>query len=40
MFIPYLRLSCLAFVLFFFTINSYGDVYKWLDEDGQVHYSQ
>lgn len=40
MFIPYLRLSCLAFVLFFFAINSYGDVYKWIDEDGQVHYSQ
>ena len=40
MFIPYLRLSCLAFVLFFFANNSYGDVYKWIDKDGQVHYSQ
>ena len=40
MFIPYLRLSCLAFVLFFFAANSYADVYKWLDDDGQVHYSQ
>ena len=40
MFIPYLRLSCLAFVLFFFAANSYADVYKWIDEDGQVHYSQ
>lgn len=40
MFIPYLRLSCLAFVLFLFTASSYADVYKWIDEDGQVHYSQ
>lgn len=40
MFIHYLRLSCLAFVLFFFTVNSYADIYKWIDDNGQVHYSQ
>jgi len=40
MFIPYLRLSCLAFILFIFTANSSADVYKWIDKDGQVHYSQ
>jgi uncharacterized protein DUF4124 len=40
MFIPYLQLSCLAFVLFFPAANSYADVYKWVDKDGQIHYSQ
>ena len=40
MFIPYLRRSCLTFVLLILTSVSFADVYKWVDADGQTHYGQ
>jgi len=40
MFIPYLRQSCLVFFLSVCSFVVQADVYKWVDEDGQVHYSQ
>ena len=39
MFIPYLRHACLIFVLFL-TSPSFADIYKWVDSNGQIHYSQ
>jgi uncharacterized protein DUF4124 len=40
MFIPYLRQICLFFFFSLMTLTSYADVYKWVDENGQTHYSQ
>ena len=40
MFIPYLRRSCLTFVLLAFATASFADIYKWVDADGQTHYGQ
>lgn len=41
MFIPYLRLVCLAFILSsLFTTTAFAEIYKWLDKNGQTHYSQ
>ena len=40
MFIPYLRHSCLTFVIVFLATTAYADIYKWVDKDGQTHYSQ
>jgi uncharacterized protein DUF4124 len=40
MFIPYLRQICLFFFFYSMTLTSYADVYKWVDEKGQTHYSQ
>ncbi len=40
MFIPYLRHSCLTFVLFIFATASFADIYKWVDAEGQTHYGQ
>ncbi|MBL4638062.1 MAG: energy transducer TonB [Gammaproteobacteria bacterium] len=40
MFIPYLRQICLFLLLSTMSMMSYADVYKWVDEEGQTHYSQ
>jgi len=40
MFIHYLRHYCLLLILSFFSIASFADVYKWIDDEGQTHYSQ
>ena len=40
MFIHYLRYSCLTFMIVLFTTATSADVYKWVDKDGQTHYSQ
>ncbi|NQY26533.1 MAG: DUF4124 domain-containing protein [Piscirickettsiaceae bacterium] len=40
MFIPYLRRSCLFFILLLLSASSFSDVYKWVDNDGQTHYGQ
>jgi hypothetical protein len=41
MFIPHLRLVCLTFILStLFTTATFAETYKWVDKDGQTHYSQ
>ncbi|OUR63956.1 hypothetical protein A9Q79_09415 [Methylophaga sp. 42_25_T18] len=40
MFIPYLRQFCLFFLLSIAATLVHADVYKWVDEEGQTHYSQ
>ncbi|HDY85644.1 hypothetical protein LCGC14_1169020 [marine sediment metagenome] len=41
MFIPHLRLICLTFVLSsLFATTSFAEIYKWIDKDGQINYSQ
>jgi hypothetical protein len=40
MFIPHLRLVCLAFILSLFATATFAEMYKWVDKDGQTHYSQ
>lgn len=40
MFIPYLRQICLFFFLAAVPALVSADVYKWVDEQGQTHYSQ
>ncbi|MDH5358034.1 MAG: DUF4124 domain-containing protein [Gammaproteobacteria bacterium] len=40
MFIHYLQYSCLTFVIVLFAATTSADVYKWVDKDGQTHYSQ
>ena len=40
MFIPYLRQFCLFLLLSTMSMMGYADVYKWVDEEGQIHYSQ
>lgn len=40
MFIPHLRLVCLTFMLSIFTTATFADIYKWVDDNGQTHYSQ
>lgn len=40
MFIPHLRLVCLTFMLSLFATAAFAEIYKWVDEDGQTHYSQ
>ncbi len=40
MFIPYLRQYCLFLVLLTCATNVSANVYKWVDEDGETHYSQ
>lgn len=39
MFIPYLRQICLFFFLSLTAVHTYADVYKWVDDQGQTHYS-
>jgi len=40
MFIPHLRLVCLTFILSLFATATFAEIYKWVDENGQTHYSQ
>lgn len=40
MFIPHLRLVCLTFILSLFATVTFAEIYKWVDENGQTHYSQ
>ncbi|MDC9725838.1 MAG: DUF4124 domain-containing protein [Gammaproteobacteria bacterium] len=40
MFIQYLRHTCLLFVLLAFNNASFADIYKWVDDEGNTHYSQ
>jgi type IV secretory pathway VirB10-like protein len=40
MFIPYLRQVCLFFFFSSVALSSSADVYKWVDENGQTHYSE
>ena len=40
MFIPYLRQCCLFLLLSTMSMMGYADVYKWVDDQGQIHYSQ
>lgn len=40
MFIPYLRVTCLTFVISFFATATFADIYKWIDENGETHYTQ
>ncbi|NOQ93071.1 MAG: DUF4124 domain-containing protein [Methylophaga sp.] len=40
MFIQYLRHGCLLFVLLAFNNMSFADIYKWVDDEGNTHYSQ
>ncbi len=40
MFKPYLSLFNLGLMLAIFSTNTFADVYKWVDENGQTHYSQ
>jgi hypothetical protein len=40
MFIPYLQRFYLFFFFSFCMSISYADVYKWVDENGETHYSQ
>jgi len=40
MFIQYLRHTCLFFLLLSFNSASFSDVYKWVDDEGNTHYSQ
>ena len=40
MFIPHLRLVCLTFMLSLFTTTAFAEIFKWVDENGQTHYSQ
>ncbi len=40
MFIPHLRLVCLTFMLSLFATATFAEIYKWVDENGQTHYSQ
>lgn len=40
MVIHYLRLVCLALSTLACTQLAHADIYKWVDEQGQVHYSQ
>jgi len=40
MFIQYLRHTCLLFILLAFNNTASADVYKWVDDEGNTHYSQ
>jgi len=40
MFIPYLRAFCLTFIFICFSSASFADVYKWVDNKGDTHYSE
>jgi hypothetical protein len=40
MFIHHLRKTCLFFASLLFCLTSSADIYKWVDENGQVHYTQ
>jgi len=40
MFIPYLRLVCLTLILSLFATATFAEIYKWVDKNGQTHYSQ
>lgn len=40
MFIPHLRLVCLTFMLSLFATAAFAEIYKWVDENGQTHYTQ
>lgn len=40
MFIHYLGKSLFAFVVLFCATIAFADVYKWVDEHGETHYSQ
>ena len=40
MFIQFLRHACLFFVLLAFNNASFADIYKWVDDKGNTHYSQ
>jgi hypothetical protein len=40
MFIQYFHKSFVFFALFFIATSSFGDVYKWLDAEGEINYTQ
>ncbi len=40
MFIPYLKYGCSIFIVLCITHTAYAEVYKWVDNTGQTHYSQ
>ena len=40
MVIPHLRLICLTFMLSLFATAAFAEIYKWVDGNGQTHYSQ
>jgi len=40
MFIQYLRHTCLFFILLSFSNLTSADVYKWIDDEGETHYSR
>jgi len=40
MFIPHLGLVCLTFMLSLFASATFAEIYKWVDENGQTHYTQ
>jgi len=40
MFIPYLRAFCLTFIFICFSSASFAEVYKWVDDKGETHYSE
>ena len=40
MFLLSLRHYCLFFVLLFSTSSSFAKTYKWVDDEGQTHYTQ
>tara|TARA_R110002111_G_scaffold208904_2_gene272924 strand:- start:1267 stop:1722 length:456 start_codon:yes stop_codon:yes gene_type:complete len=40
MFIPYLKYCCSIIVILFIANTAYAEVYKWVDNAGQTHYSQ
>lgn len=35
-----LSLFNVCFIFFLFSVTAYADVYKWVDENGQTHYTQ
>jgi len=40
MFIHYLKYCCSIFVILTFQGTAYAQAYKWVDENGQTHFSQ
>lgn len=40
MFIPYLPVACLTFILSLWATATYADTFKWIDENGDIHYTQ
>jgi hypothetical protein len=40
MFIPYLPVACLTFVLSLLATVTLADTYKWIDDNGDTHYTQ